>query len=73
MKECKRLKCPKNKGLQGFARVRKRAKALPDDEVIGQINPVFMRVSRLSKKKVQQEYSKIVLDNARKYSIIPSR
>lgn len=30
MKECKRLKCPKNKGLQGFARVRKRAKALPD-------------------------------------------
>lgn len=34
MKECKRLKCPKNKGLQGFARVRKRAKALPDDEVV---------------------------------------
>lgn len=32
MKECKRLKCPKNKGLQGFARVRKGAKALPDDE-----------------------------------------
>lgn len=31
MKECKRLKCPKNKGLQGFARVRNRAKALPDD------------------------------------------
>ena len=38
MKECKRLKCPKNKGLQGFARVRKRAKALPYDEVIRQIN-----------------------------------
>lgn len=32
MKECKRLKCPKNKGLQGFTRVRKGAKALPDDE-----------------------------------------
>ena len=37
MKECKRLKCPKNKGLQGFARVRKRAKALPDNEVTGQV------------------------------------
>ena len=43
MKECKRLKCPKNKGLQGFVRVRKRAKALPDNEKFGQINPVFMR------------------------------
>ena len=35
MKECKRLKCPKNKGLQGFARVRKRAKALPDSTTLG--------------------------------------
>jgi len=35
MKECKRLKCPKNKGLQGFVRVRKRAKALPDNEELG--------------------------------------
>ena len=32
MKECKRIKCPKNKDLKGFARVRKRAKALPDNE-----------------------------------------
>ncbi len=47
--------------------------SFPDDEVIRQIISHFMRVSRLSKKKVQQEYSKIVLDNARKYSIIPSR
>lgn len=39
MKECKRLKCPKNKGLQGFARVRKRAKALPDDEEFGEVKP----------------------------------
>jgi hypothetical protein len=37
MKECKRLKCPKNKGLQGFVRVRKRAKALPDNEEFGEI------------------------------------
>ena len=38
MKECKRLKCPKNKGLQGFARVRKRAKALPNNEEFKSVN-----------------------------------
>ena len=48
MKECKRLKCPKNKGLQGFVRVRKRAKAVPDDAKHNLKNPVFMRVCRHS-------------------------
>lgn len=46
MKECKRLKCPKNKGLQGFARVRKRAKALPDDEKLGQVKACEIKALR---------------------------
>ena len=49
MKECKRLKCPKNKGLQGFARVRKRAKALPNNEVTRQVE--------LAKKSVKSMIS----------------
>lgn len=53
MKECKRLKCPKNKGLQGFARVRKRAKALPDDEEFGEVRLEKSRVVRGSFKKRQ--------------------
>ena len=53
MKECKRLKCPKNKGLQGFVRVRKRAKALPYDEIFRQIKLVKLRfcaVWRMTRK-----------------------
>ena len=36
----------------------------PDDEVIREIKPYFTRVPRILKKKVQQEYSKIILDDA---------
>ncbi|MBO4999028.1 MAG: hypothetical protein J6D02_13605 [Lachnospira sp.] len=55
MKECKRLKCPKNKGLQGFARVRKRAKALPDDEELEVRKLEKSRVVRVFFKKRQQK------------------
>lgn len=37
MKEYERLKSPKNKGLQGFARIANGAKVVPDDEKLGQI------------------------------------
>jgi len=37
VKEYERLKSPKNKGLQGFARIANGAKVVPDNEVIRQI------------------------------------
>jgi len=44
VKEYERLKSPKNKGLQGFARIANGAKVVSYNEKFGQINPVFMRV-----------------------------
>jgi len=35
VKEYERLKSPKNKGLQGFARIANGAKVVPDDEKFG--------------------------------------
>lgn len=55
MKECKRLKCPKNKGLQGFVRVTNGAKVVPDDEEFGKVRLEKSRVVRGSFKKRQQK------------------
>ena len=46
--------------MQGFARVRKRAKALPDDEVLRQIKPVKSMVFGTDSRKVRQKYDKFV-------------
>jgi len=42
VKEYERLKSPKNKGLQGFARIANGAKVVPDDEEFAIVYNTFV-------------------------------
>lgn len=69
VKEYERLKSPKSKGLQEFARIANGAKVIPDDEVIRQINSVFSRAgSPINTRKLTKFDQKVFGKNSVYYN-----